>query len=266
MTVQALLAETTSKFKKNNINTPALDTEILLCSAIHKSRAFLFTHPEFELSDKQLKKFKLMIQRRLNREPIAYITNKKEFYGREFYVDKSVLIPRPKTEAIIENSKLKITNLIKIKNYKLKISVIDIGTGSGCIIITLAKKLANRNINFIGIDISADALEVAKKNAKKHKVNHLIKFYQGNLLTPILNHQFPISNFQFLIIIANLPYITPKKYQTLQPEITKYEPKTALLTPNNDPNYYYKKLDNQIKKLKKITSAKIHRFYELGQF
>ncbi|MEK9166058.1 MAG: hypothetical protein AAB525_04360, partial [Patescibacteria group bacterium] len=113
-------------------------------------------------------------------------------------------------------------------------------------------------------DISADALEVAKINAKKHKVEKYVTFLQGDLLEPILNSKFfpPIRRIKFLIVIANLPYITPKNYLTLQQEIKKYEPKLALLTPDEGADYYYKKLDCQIAELQKRTKTKIWRFYE----
>jgi release factor glutamine methyltransferase len=167
---------------------------------------------------------------------------------------------------VIKNSKF---------NSKCKIMIIDVGTGSGCIIVSLVKELLDHNlvrqanqVIFFATDISSYALTVAKINAKKHRVDKYIKLYQGNLLEPVVPDLVSLSNqvTTIIIIIANLPYITPNIYQTLAPEIKKYEPKLALLTPDKNPNYYYKKLDKQIDQLQKITKAKIWRFYEKSNF
>ncbi|MFH1712767.1 MAG: HemK/PrmC family methyltransferase [Candidatus Jacksonbacteria bacterium] len=280
-TIKQALADATQQLQKANIPSPHLDGEILLAHALGKPKEFLYAHPEAELSKSAETKHSSFIQRRLNREPIAYIINKKEFYGREFYVDKRVLIPRPCTEKIVD----KVIQYL-ISNIQYPKVIIDIGTGSGCIIISLVKELLKLQTNyqlsiinystFIATDISADALTVAKINAKKHKVDHLIKFYQGDLLEPIIKSipklftsassadcRRGMFNFSLLTFItANLPYITPKNYLILAPEIKKYEPKLALLTPDENADYYYKKLNQQIAELQKMTKAKIWKFYE----
>lgn len=129
------------------------------------------------------------------------------------------------------------------------------------------KTIKNFNqLTFIATDISTDALAVAKINAKKHRVHRYITFLQGCLLEPVLKSipKLLTLNLELLTIFitANLPYITPKNYLTLAPEIKKYEPKLALLTPINDADYYYKKLDKQISELQRLTQGKIYKFYE----
>jgi len=279
MNIKQALTQAQKKLDQVPIPSAYLDAEILLSHSLKKPKEFLYTYPEYILPQSAKKRFITFLKRRLMREPIAYIINKKEFYGRNFYVDKRVLIPRPETEKIIQNAKT------KIQNSKCKILIIDIGTGSGCIIITLAKELL-RSVEtrfiafpgFVATDISKDALKVAKKNARAHGVEKYITFLQGNLLEPIINqihsrHNQDSTNIALkygskqnqrhcIIICANLPYITPRQCAQLEPEITKYEPKKALLTPKNDPNYYYKKLRVQIKKLQQITGTKVKCFLE----
>jgi release factor glutamine methyltransferase len=282
MTIKQTLIDAITTLKKSGIPSQHLDGEILLAHALQKPKEFLYTHPEYQLTKKESDAFQQLFTRRLQHEPIAYIINKKEFYGYEFYVDKRVLIPRPETEMLVDSVKTQISKL-KSQNHNLKLKtkrnkhlvIIDIGTGSGCIIISIIKELLKSKPNFsiskflnfpkfIATDISADALEVTKINAKKHKVNKYIKFYQGDLLEPFLNSKLFTFNFSLctFIITANLPYITHKQYLTLAPEIKKYEPKLALLTQKNDADYYYKKLDKQIEKLQKLTKVKVCKFYE----
>ena len=259
------------KLAQNNIQSPVLDAEVLLAYAIQKSKEFLYTHPEHRLLKQDFIRFDEMLQRRIQREPVAYITNKKEFYGYEFYVDKRVLIPRPETERLVQNAKCGIQSL-KI-GAKSKIIVIDVGVGSGSIIISLVKELLkfskNQEINqmtFIATDISADALAVAKINAKKQAVEKYIKLYKGGLLEPViksLKKRFTRHRALFtLIITANLPYITPKTYQTLSQDIKDYEPPIALLTPNEDKDYFYKKLDEQIDNVTRGNDIAVFKFYE----
>jgi len=285
MTIKQALIDSVQQLQKAKIPSAHLDADILLAHILGKPKEFLYAQPEYKLPKSIEMLHATSLQRRLNREPIAYIINKKEFYGLDFFVDKRVLIPRPETEKIV-NDVIKKIKKLKIKNCppalqakalragNLKLKIIDVGAGTGCIIISIIKELLKSisnfqfpisNYTFIATDISADALAVAKINAKKHKVDHLIKFYQGDLLKPIIKSFPKLFTFHFSLftfITANLPYITPEKYLTLEPEIKKHEPKLALLASQNDADYYYKKLDRQIDELQKMTKAKIWRFCE----
>jgi len=194
------------KLKLHRITSAIIDAEVILSFASGKNKEFLYAHPEYKLTKAQENKLKLAIKRRCRFEPVAYITNHKEFYGLDFYVDKNVLVPRPETELLIDE----IINIAK--NNKL--SIADIGTGSGAIAITLAKYLPKAKI--IATDRSLKALRVAKLNARKYQVK--IKFAQGDLLTPIKNKKIDM-------IVANLPYLpnSDKKSKSL-----KHEPSLAL--------------------------------------
>ncbi|MFC1598954.1 peptide chain release factor N(5)-glutamine methyltransferase [Patescibacteria group bacterium] len=186
--------------------SPILDIELLLAKTINQAKEYLYKNPDKKLTTKQLKFFLNLVERRSKGEPIAYILGYQEFFNLKLKVNKNVLIPRPETELLVEQV-LEFTKTNKIK------SIADIGTGSGAIIIALAKNL---KAEFYGSDISSQALALAKENAKTHKVK--IKFYKGNLLEPLKSDQLDI-------IVANLPYLTTKELNN--PSI-QHEPKLAL--------------------------------------
>ncbi len=242
--------------RKQNIQSSFLDAEVLMSAAINRPREFLYAHPEYEMTDEEIAKYETFIQRRASREPTAYITGKKEFYGLDFFVDKRVLIPRPETEKIAESA------ISIARAAEGRCMVIDVGTGSGCVIIAIAKALGDTNEYAAG-DISESALLVARENAKRHGVLNRIAFFRGNLIDHILN--LPLYHFGTIIVAANLPYITPSQYQTLEPEIVLHEPRGALLTPTDDPDYYYHALDKMITILSKKTNARIERVYETAK-
>jgi release factor glutamine methyltransferase len=201
-------------------------------------------------------KLETFIQRRLKNEPIAYILGRKEFYGLEFKVDKNVLIPRPETEMLVELASYNIKHTAW--NKKNKLFVVDVGTGSGNIVISIAKAIDNfkfkiLNLKFIGIDISSKALKIAKQNAKFHKVSKKIKFIQGSLLEPILKVKSQKSKVKSYIIIANLPYLSQKIYNSVPRDVKNYEPKSALYSSRHGLGHY-KKLLKQIAEIKKNCS------------
>jgi release factor glutamine methyltransferase len=224
------------------MNITPLEKELLLSHVLQKPREWVFAHPEIELTEEQNKEYEKLVERRKNHEPIAYIINEKEFYGRKFYVDNRVLIPRPSTETLIDEVKrlfetgLKkqrsikkadneiiifteiFENKLPSKNDGLLIS--EIGTGSGCIGITLALEIPD--IEIICTDISKDALEVAKQNAKTHNVLNRIKFIKSDLIES--NHgSRPADRY---LIVSNPPYIP--QVDSLQPDVYNFEPHQAL--------------------------------------
>ena len=223
-----------------------LDAEVLLSYILKKDRSWLIAHSSDELTSIQKKEFDALVMRRKNHEPVAYITGEKEFYGRKFKVDPRVLIPRPATETLIDEVKnvlmyryiststkssiteadtdiAILTNTFPYKlqatSYKLE-TIIDVGTGSGCIGITLALEIPN--IKIICTDISDDALEVAKENAKYHNVSDRIKFIKSDLLT---SNELTKNEKRFFVV-SNPPYIPSDAI--LEPDISNYEPKNAL--------------------------------------
>lgn len=241
MTIQTILHITVQKLIKNKITSPHLDAEILLRYVLKKTREYLFTHPEQKLTKLQISNYKLLINKRIKNEPVAYLTKQKQFYGLDFYVNKNVLIPRPETELMVDEA-LHITRSMK------RITFIDVGTGSGCIIISIVKffksKIKNqKSENFFATDISKSALAVARKNAKFHNIHNQIKFLQGNLLKPLLNKSVIDNRQSTITITANLPYLTPTQIKN-SPSI-QHEPKLAL-TAGPDGLKYYRKLFKQI--------------------
>jgi release factor glutamine methyltransferase len=206
------------------------DAEILLAHAINKSRAFIIAHSEYKLNPSQKRKFKKHIKKRKENSPVAYIIGYKEFYNLDFKLNNYTLVPRPETELITDET------IKKIKERRIDL-LLDIGTGSGCIPISILKNIDNQ-IKTIATDISKKTLKVAKQNAKKHNVN--IDFRQGNLLEPIKKEVLEAKN---IIITANLPYITEEQFNS-EPSIKK-EPKQALIA-ENEGLKYYKKLIEQL--------------------
>ncbi len=214
MTIRQLLNLAGKKIKSTSAN---LDAEVLLAFVLKKTREYLFTNYKLQITDFQKKQFLSLVNKRKDGWPVAYLTNHKEFFGLDFYVDKNVLIPRPETEGLVE------LVLDKVKSKKSKVKILDIGTGSGCIIISLAKTISplipRRSSLFFASDISPAALMVAKKNARHHGVK--ITFRQGDLLAPWRGQNFDI-------IVANLPYLAKEADQS-----TKFEPKKALIAKKN---------------------------------
>jgi release factor glutamine methyltransferase len=231
--------------RKSDFKLPPLEQELILSHILKKSREYVLTHPEIQLSKKQEQLFATMSARRLKNEPMAYILGRKEFYGLDFKVTRHTLIPRPETELLVEE-------LIKLKHKNC--TIIDIGTGSGNIIISIAKNLKFRisNLKFIGVDISSKALKIAKYNAKKHGVDKKIRFFKSNLLNYFLNN-LTIKPFNNLIIVANLPYLSNKIYNSAKSDVKNFEPKIAL-SGGDDGLDHYKNLFKQIKTLKKNCS------------
>ncbi len=210
MNIAKLLDFGAEELNKNDIKSFRLDSEILLSKILGKSREEILITPESKIKFKAEKEFKNLIKRRTLKEPIAYITQEKEFWSKRFEVSKHTLIPRPETELMVEK-------LIEIYNEK-KISILDIGTGSGCIIISLLSEL--NNSRGIGLDISKEALIIAKKNAEKNNILKKIKFLHGSFLE--------LNNRKFDLIVSNPPYIETKALRNLEEDIKKYEPLIAL--------------------------------------
>jgi len=265
MTIQNL-TQKSNKMLNATSTTPSLDTVVFLCEVLDQTKEFIFANPNFEVSNEQEKKFWGMIERRKKNEPVAYIINKKEFFGLDFFINKNVLIPRPETEMLVEEI---IHNLNCELNCDHSIDVIDVGTGSGCIISSIAKYLVSNNLycsenilpsieqvksqklkvkrttkyNFFAIDSSAESLEVAKKNFKTHGVN-FIQTLQGNLLKPYLKIK---NTDNTVVIIANLPYLNDEEYENTSPDVKNFEPKSALYG-GVDGLKYIKELLEQIAK------------------
>lgn len=252
MTIKKLVSSYSKKLKSSS---PILDIELLLSKILNKPKEYLYTYPDKKLTTSQKINFKRLFNRRLKGEPIAYILEHQEFYKLDFKVNKNVLIPRPETEILVEE----VIKYYKsqVSNLKPLISIVDIGVGSGAIIIALAKHFChtepveridkNTQIKFYGTDISVKALNIAKQNAKLNKVK--IKFLKGNLLEPLIETQNSEFRIQNSIITANLPYLDKKEKNLLPSSDTrglKFEPKIAW-DGGEDGLKYYREFFKQIK-------------------
>ena len=196
----------------NSIKSANIDSEILLSSVLKKSREHLILNLLDKIDEDKINIFNKLLERRKKSEPIAYILKKKDFWKSTFYVDRNVLIPRSDTEILIEE----ILHNYNIKNQKL--SVLDIGTGSGCIIISILKD--RPNFKGTAIDVSRNALNVAKYNAKMHQLENRIKFYKSS-----------VDNFfkgKYDLIISNPPYINKFYLKYLEKDVVGFEPNLAL--------------------------------------
>ena len=205
-----LLNKGSKKLKYKGIKSSKIDSEILLSNILGKSRENILINLDKKIGSDDIIKFNDFIERRSMKEPIAYILKEKEFWSKNFVVNKSTLIPRPETELMVEK-------LSKIY-YGKKIFILDIGTGSGCILISLLSEL--KNSNGIGVDISNKALEIAKINALKHEVHHKLRF-EKKCFSKIFYKKFDL-------IVSNPPYIDQRKINKLDDDIKKFEPLIAL--------------------------------------
>ena len=210
MEILDLINSGSIQLKKNGINTHRLDSEILLAKILKRQREELLINLDHRASLPTIKVFKKLIDRRSFKEPIAYILKEKEFWSKMFFVDKNTLIPRPETELMVE----KIVSIFKNKDIK----ILDIGTGTGCILISILSEL-NKSRG-VGIDISQKAIKIAIKNLIKHKLTDQAKFYKRSFT------EFYGSKFD--LIVSNPPYIKKKDIKNLDDDIKKFEPKLAL--------------------------------------
>ena len=205
-----LLNKGSSELKKKKISTHRLDSEILLSKVLKKKREEILINLDQKICLKNVSRYNNLIQRRSQNEPVAYLVKEKEFWSKIFLVSKNTLIPRPETELMVE----KLVNIYKSKS----ISILDIGTGSGCILISLLSEL--NNSKGLGIDISKHAIQIAKKNAERHG-----KFLNIKFLNKSLSSTF---NQKFDLIVSNPPYIRTGDIKNLNEDIKKYEPRIAL--------------------------------------
>ena len=210
MILEKTIKQASQTLKNQNINSHELDAQILLSDIMGVTREFLILNNHITISKKIKNKYNQLVKRRINKEPIAYITGKKEFWSQNFLVNYSTLIPRPETELLI----YKTVNYFKNK----KVNILDIGTGSGCILLSMLKEL--NNSRGIGIDISPKAIQTAQINSKKLNLLNRAKF-----------KVFDINKFhngKYDLIVSNPPYVPLKDIKNLCKDVRDYEPIIAL--------------------------------------
>ena len=196
--------------KKNQIQSHILDSEILLSKTLNKPREEILINLDQRINDEKILKFNEYFHRRLKNEPIAYILKEKEFWSKKFTINKHTLIPRPETELLVDKC-------IKIYGNK-ETSILDIGTGSGCILISLLNSM--KQSRGVGIDISKKAILIAKKNAKKFELLDRVKFFIKSVDS--------VFHKKFDLVVSNPPYIETKNLKNLSEDIKRHEPIMAL--------------------------------------
>ena len=210
MNISGLLNSGAKILKQNKIKTHQLDSELVLSNLLKKKRENLLINLNEEVTENTIDNFERLIFRRVNREPLAYILKKKEFWSKDFFVDRNTLIPRPETELLCES----VIKIFKNKN----LHILDMGTGTGCIILSILSEI--KGAKGIGVDISRKAITVAKKNSNKLGLNKRVKFVNKSLED--------IYSYKFDVIISNPPYIKTSDIKNLSDDVKRFEPRIAL--------------------------------------
>ena len=211
MNIENILTQAFKELSNSNIKNANLDCEVLLSNIINKDKKYFILNPKKNLDKKYIDIFNNLIDRRKKSEPIAYLINKKEFWKETFYIDKNVLIPRPDTEHIVEE-------VLKLTQNNSKSHVLDIGTGSGCILLSILKE--RKNFIGTGIDISKKCIKVSKYNAKRLELDNRTKFYISDV------DNFLIGKYD--VVVSNPPYIENLNLKYLDRGVVSFEPKLAL--------------------------------------
>jgi release factor glutamine methyltransferase len=222
-TIRRLLEWTTQYFASKGFEAARLEAEILLAHSLGCQRTQLYVQLDLEPTEAQRTAFRSLVKKRAERCPVAYLVGKRDFYLLTFEVTPAVLIPRPETEQLVLEA-------LAILKPLTAPRVLDIGTGSGCIAISLAHQQPKADVT--AIDISADALAVAQRNAEKHQVASRMRFLQGNLMAPL------DANERFDLIVSNPPYIAESEYAELDADVRDFEPKLALVSGQNGLEVY----------------------------
>ena len=215
-TIESLIRWATEDFRGRGIDSPRLDAEVLLAFALKTTRMQLIIDAKRPLGDAELTCFRELVKRRRKKEPVAYVRGEREFYGRNFSVDRRVLVPRPDTETLVEVA------LKRTAHVSMSMRALDLCTGSGCVAITLGRERVTSRI--FATDISGDALDVARKNALRLGAYN-VAFVKGDLFVPVSAFAGPA---RFDVITANPPYIPRAEIDTLMADVRDFEPRLAL--------------------------------------
>ena len=211
MDIQTAILKGAKTLKEKSILNSNLDSEILMARALNRDRKYILLNSLQKISEKDFNSYKKLIIKRSLRKPVAQLTNNKFFWNSEFYVNADTLIPRPDTELIVEN-------VIELTKYKNKLHILDIGIGSGCILISILKE--RKTFYGTGIDISNKCLNISKINALKQNVHSRLKLFKSNV------DKFLIGKYD--LIVSNPPYIKSSNLKYLEKDVREFEPKLAL--------------------------------------
>ena len=211
MNINLAINEGSKILKSKFIPNPLLDAEILMGKTINKDRNYILLNYNNPINKNDLNNFYKLIEQRSLGKPVAYLTKKKSFWNSEFFITKDILIPRPDTELVVEN-------ILRLTKQKSKINILDIGVGSGCIIVSILKE--RENFRATGIDLSKKCLIICKKNAIAHKVSSRLKLYKSDV------DKFNLGKYD--LIVSNPPYIKTFKLKYLEKDVAEFEPSLAL--------------------------------------
>jgi len=212
-TILKVLTWTSERFARARIGSPRLDAELLLAHLLRVDRVRLYMDFDKPLCAGELGRYRQLVQRRLAREPVAYIVGEREFWSLPLFVDRAAIVPRPETELLVELA-LELSRAIAA----VPLTVVDVGTGCGAIAVALKRELPDARV--IGTDIGEAALELARRNATRHGV--AIDLYAGDLLEALPDHTQPN------LVVGNLPYVASAELETLEPELRAWEPRVGL--------------------------------------
>ena len=246
ITVLEVIKLSTEYLQKKGVESPRANAEILLAEILECKRLELYLSFDKPLAENEVQMYREFIRKRGLRIPLQYIIGNVEFYGLKFIVNENVLIPRPETELLVEK-------IISESDKSANLKILDIGSGSGNISLSIAKNLPNSNV--VGIDISDGALEVAKLNAELNTLQKNIEFKLFDIMNGDLN-----SLGKFDLVVSNPPYVSENDYENLEPELKNYEPKIAL-TDNSDGISFYNHI---IEASDQLFSSRGKIYFELG--
>ncbi len=212
MQLREALTQAVKRLEQNDVGSPRMNAEVLLMFVLNCDRAYVYAHPERELTSDELQRYDEALETRSRGVPSQYITGHQEFWGLDFIVNPAVLIPRPETEHVIET-------VVPLAREAERPRIVDVGTGSGCIAIALAHELPQAEIT--AVDLSSEALDVARLNAARLQVESRIRFLQSDLLASV-------SDEQFDFVVSNPPYVGECEADRVQREVRKFEPHMAV--------------------------------------
>lgn len=222
MQLKQALAGATARLTADQVPSPRRNAELLLMFTLNCDRAYLFAHPERKLTSSEQSRYAAALAERARGVPAQYITGHQEFWGMDFIVTPAVLIPRPETEHVIETV-LELAGVGQARSTTTPLRIADVGTGSGCIALALAKELPQAKIH--AIDVSPAALEIARINAARHELGSRIHFHQADLLAGC-EPEFEANSFDF--VVSNPPYVGDSEEDQVQLEVRKFEPRSAV--------------------------------------
>jgi release factor glutamine methyltransferase len=213
--LKAALNSAFDRLSAAGVGSPRLNSELLLMFTLACDRAYLYAHPERELTTEEQARYEASIAQRVRGTPTQYITGHQEFWGMDFIVTPAVLIPRPETEHVIET----VLDIARARSLAAPLRIVDVGTGSGCIALALAKELPQAEIH--ATDISSAALEIARANAARHQLENRIHFHETDLLQGLEANAFDF-------VVSNPPYVGESEEDQVQLEVRKFEPRSAI--------------------------------------